>query len=132
MLTQWPVLIIVGSTMTLVYPLWYLLQRRLLHRSSGEAALQALTVSLPNVAAVGLPVASALLGPDRSPYQDQRTYGRAPIRLLRHLARIELWLVSEETGSLMISSTVGSTLTLHCRCGIYPRVMRAFRALVSR
>jgi malonate transporter len=63
MLMQWPVLVILGGTMMLLYPLWYLLQRRVLRTSSSEAALQALTVSLPNYAAAGLPVALALLGP---------------------------------------------------------------------
>jgi malonate transporter len=65
MMMQWPVLVILGGAMMLVYPLWYLLQRRVLRRSSSEAALQALTVSFPNYAAAGLPVALALLGPDR-------------------------------------------------------------------
>jgi malonate transporter and related proteins len=63
MLTQWPVLVILGGAMMLLYPLWYLLQRRLLHRSGSESAVQTLTVSLPNYAAAGLPVAAALLGP---------------------------------------------------------------------
>ncbi|RUL66409.1 AEC family transporter [Dyella dinghuensis] len=63
MLAQWPVLVILGSAMMLLYPLWYLLQRRALRRSASEAALQALTVSLPNYAAAGLSVAIALLGP---------------------------------------------------------------------
>jgi malonate transporter and related proteins len=64
MLTQWPVLVILGGAMMLLYPLWYLLQRRVLRTSASEASLQALTVSLPNYAAAGLPVALALLGPE--------------------------------------------------------------------
>ncbi|GFZ85851.1 AEC family transporter [Dyella caseinilytica] len=63
MLAQWPVLVILGGAMMLLYPLWYLLQRRVLRTSASEASLQALTVSLPNYAAAGLPVALALLGP---------------------------------------------------------------------
>jgi malonate transporter len=47
----------------LLYPLWYLLQRRVRRTSASEASLQAVTVSLPNYAAAGLPVALALLGP---------------------------------------------------------------------
>jgi malonate transporter len=60
---EWPVLVILGLTMMLVYPIWYLLQRRVLRTSASEASVQALTVSLPNYAAAGLPVALALLGP---------------------------------------------------------------------
>jgi malonate transporter len=63
MLAQWPVMVILGGAMMLLYPLWYLLQRRVLRASASEASLQALTVSLPNYAAAGLPVALALLGP---------------------------------------------------------------------
>ncbi|WP_022976668.1 AEC family transporter [Nevskia ramosa] len=63
LLAQWPLLVILGGAMMLVYPLWYLLQHRLLRRSASEAALQSLTVALPNYAAAGLPVVVALLGP---------------------------------------------------------------------
>lgn len=63
LLAQWPLLVILGGAMMLVYPLWYLLQRRLLRRSASEAALQSLTVALPNYAAAGLPIVVALLGP---------------------------------------------------------------------
>lgn len=63
LVAQWPVLVILGGAMMLMYPLWYLLQRRVLRTSAGEASLQALTVSLPNYAAAGLPVALALVGP---------------------------------------------------------------------
>ncbi|MGH6616468.1 AEC family transporter [Sphingomonas sp.] len=60
---QWPVLVIVGGAMMSVYALWYLIAFGFLRRVSSDAALQALTVALPNAAAVGLPVVSALLGP---------------------------------------------------------------------
>jgi malonate transporter len=63
MLAQWPILVILGGAMMLLYLLWYLLQRHVRKTSSSEASLQALTVSLPNYAAAGLPVALALLGP---------------------------------------------------------------------
>jgi malonate transporter and related proteins len=64
MLGQWPLLVTLVIAMMLVYPLWYLLQRRVLQRSVSEAALQSLTVALPNYAAAGLPIVTALLGPD--------------------------------------------------------------------
>jgi len=50
--------------MMLIYPLWYLLQRRALGRSVSESAMQSLTVALPNYAAARLPIVTALLGPD--------------------------------------------------------------------
>jgi malonate transporter len=62
MVTQWPVLVILGGAMMLLYPLWYLLERRVRKRSPSEAAVQTLTVSQPNYAAAGLPVVAALLG----------------------------------------------------------------------
>jgi malonate transporter and related proteins len=63
MLAQWPFVVIVGGAMVSVYVLWYLARLYLLKCSSSEAALEALTISLPNAAAIGLPVAAALLGP---------------------------------------------------------------------
>jgi malonate transporter len=62
MLAQWPVLVILAGAMMLVYPFWYLLQRRVRGRSVSDSATQSLTVALPNYAAAGLPVATALLG----------------------------------------------------------------------
>jgi malonate transporter len=64
MLGQWPLLVTLVVAMMLIYPLWYLLQRRALRRSVSESAMQSLTVALPNFAAAGLPIVTALLGPD--------------------------------------------------------------------
>lgn len=66
MLGQWPLFVILGIAMLLAYLAWYLLQRRLLHRSVCESALQALTVSLPNYAAAGLPIVTAILGAEHA------------------------------------------------------------------
>ena len=66
MLAQWSLLLILGCAMMLIHPLWYLLQRRVLRRPAGEAAVQALTVALPNFAAAGLPIVAALLGADKT------------------------------------------------------------------
>jgi malonate transporter len=63
MLAQWPVAVVLGATMMLMHPLWYLYQRRVRGASGGDAAVQALSVALPNYAAAGLPVVAALLGP---------------------------------------------------------------------
>lgn len=65
MLAQWPIVVILGGAMMLVYPLWFFLQRYVLKRSLAESAVQTLSVSLPNYAAAGLPVVAALLGPDQ-------------------------------------------------------------------
>jgi malonate transporter and related proteins len=64
MLGQWPLLVTLVVAMMLIYPLWYLLQRRALRRSVRVSAIQSLTVALPNYAAAGLPIVTALLGPD--------------------------------------------------------------------
>ena len=64
MLGQWPLLVTLVVAMMLIYPLWYLLQRRALGRSVSESAMQSLTVALPNYAAARLPIVTALLGPD--------------------------------------------------------------------
>jgi malonate transporter and related proteins len=64
MLEQWPLLVTLVVAMMLIYPLWYLLQRRVLRRSVSESAMQSLTVALPNYAAAGLPIVTALLGAD--------------------------------------------------------------------
>jgi malonate transporter len=64
MLEQWPLLVTLLVAMMLIYPLWYLLQRRVLRRSVSESAMQSLTVALPNYAGAGLPIVTALLGAD--------------------------------------------------------------------
>lgn len=62
MIAQEPLFVILGAVMLISYLLWYLFQRRVLRTSAGDAATQALTVAFPNVAGVGLPIASAVLG----------------------------------------------------------------------
>ena len=54
--------LILGMTMLLVYAAWYLASRLLLKAGPGDAAMQALTIAFPNLAGVGLPIASAVLG----------------------------------------------------------------------
>ena len=60
---QGPLVLILGALMLTLYLLWYLFQRQVAKASKGEAAVQALTVAQPNFAAVGLPIASSILGP---------------------------------------------------------------------
>jgi len=64
MLQQWLSFVIFGGAMMLVYPLWYLIERRARRKSVRETAAQSLTVALPNVAGAGLPIVTTLLGAD--------------------------------------------------------------------
>lgn len=60
MLEQAPLFTILSAVMLLLYLGWYFLMRKY---SKADASLQALTIAFPNLAGVGLPIASALLGP---------------------------------------------------------------------
>lgn len=60
MLAQAPLFTILSAVMLLLYLGWYFLMRKY---SKADASLQALTIAFPNLAGVGLPIASALLGP---------------------------------------------------------------------
>ena len=62
MLQQWLSLVIFGGAMMLVYPIWYLIERRARRQSIRETAAQSLTVALPNVGGAGLPIVTTLLG----------------------------------------------------------------------
>jgi malonate transporter len=62
MMAQGPLFAILGAVMVIIYLLWYFFQRQVSRTSRGGAALQALTVGLPNFAAAGLPIVSAILG----------------------------------------------------------------------
>ena len=63
LLEQVPLFVILSLVMLAVHLGWYALARRFWQASKADAALQALTISFPNLAGVGLPIASALLGP---------------------------------------------------------------------
>jgi malonate transporter len=60
---QWPLLVVFTVSMLALYALSYWMQRHLFGLQSGEAAVQALTIALPNYAAAGLPLIAAVLGP---------------------------------------------------------------------
>jgi malonate transporter len=66
MLAQAPLIGILAADMLIVYVLWYLCLTRFARASKAEASLQALTVAFPNLAGVGLPIVSALLGPSHT------------------------------------------------------------------
>jgi len=62
MLSEGNLFLLLGISMMVVYAVWYVLQVRVYRASHGEAAVQALTVSLPNYAAAGLPIVLAVIG----------------------------------------------------------------------
>lgn len=63
MLAQAPLFAILGAIMLLMYFAWYFCMRSVLRLSSADAALQALTIAFPNLAGVGLPILSTVIGP---------------------------------------------------------------------
>jgi malonate transporter and related proteins len=62
LLSQWPLLLVFIVSMLALYALSYSLQRRLFGLGSSEASVQALTIGLPNYAAAGLPLITAVFG----------------------------------------------------------------------
>jgi malonate transporter len=68
LLAQWPLLVTLIVSMLLLYGLCYWAQRRLFGLRSGPAAVQTLTIALPNYAAAGLPLISAVFGADHTIY----------------------------------------------------------------
>jgi malonate transporter len=63
LLSQAPLFAILGGVMLLVYLAWYCIARFFLATGKASASAQALTIAFPNLGGVGLPIASALLGP---------------------------------------------------------------------
>jgi malonate transporter len=63
MFAQAPLFAVFGGVMLLVYLAWYFFQRVYSKASEADASLQALTIAFPNLAGVGLPIVSAVLGP---------------------------------------------------------------------
>jgi malonate transporter len=63
MIEQAPLFLVFGLTMLLLYVAWYFAVRRFSDASRSDASLQALTIGFPNLAGVGLPVVTSVLGP---------------------------------------------------------------------
>lgn len=59
---HWPLVVVVLAVMVAVYAITWFVQRTAFKRSAVESAVDALTVSFPNAAAVGIPLAAAVLG----------------------------------------------------------------------
>jgi malonate transporter len=60
---QTPLVLVFGLTMLLLYVAWYCSARQFSKVSKSDASLQALTIGFPNLAGVGLPILSSVLGP---------------------------------------------------------------------
>jgi malonate transporter len=63
MIAQAPLFLAFGLTILLLYVAWYWSARSFSGVSRSDASLQALTIGFPNLAGVGLPVLSSMLGP---------------------------------------------------------------------
>jgi malonate transporter len=63
MLEQAPLFLVFGLTMLLLYVAWYAAIRACTSVTRADASLQALTIGFPNLAGVGLPIVSSVLGP---------------------------------------------------------------------
>jgi malonate transporter len=62
LVAQWSLLLVFTVSMLALYALSYWMQRRLFGLGSSEASVQALTIALPNYAAAGLPLITAVFG----------------------------------------------------------------------
>jgi malonate transporter len=62
-IAQTPLFLVFGLTMLLLYAIWYLSARGFSSVSRSDASIQALTVGFPNLAGVGLPILTSVLGP---------------------------------------------------------------------
>ena len=63
MIDQVPLFLVLAATMVLLYAAWYFAARRFSEVSRPDASVQALTVGFPNLAGVGLPILTSVLGP---------------------------------------------------------------------
>ncbi|MCP3368005.1 AEC family transporter [Bradyrhizobium cajani] len=63
MIEQVPLFMVLGVTMLLLYAAWYFAARSFSRVSRPEASLQALTIGFPNLAGVGLPLLTSVVGP---------------------------------------------------------------------
>jgi malonate transporter and related proteins len=63
MLAQAPLFAILGGVMLMVFIVWYFAASLLMNENKPNASLQALTIAFPNMAGVGLPIMTAVVGP---------------------------------------------------------------------
>lgn len=65
LLDQWSVVVVLSLGMLFIYAVAYGLQRRVFRLGAQEAAVQTLTIALPNYASAGLPLVLAVFGPSQ-------------------------------------------------------------------
>jgi malonate transporter len=63
MFAQSSLFAILGAVMLAIFLAWYFASKIILKESKANASLQALTLAFPNLAGVGLPIMSAVVGP---------------------------------------------------------------------
>ncbi|MBS7705687.1 AEC family transporter [Chelatococcus asaccharovorans] len=63
MVAQAPLFALFGIVMLAIFFVWYLGSKLILKEAPANASLQALTLAFPNLAGVGLPIMSAVVGP---------------------------------------------------------------------
>ncbi|MGM4902799.1 AEC family transporter [Tardiphaga sp. 866_E4_N2_1] len=63
MIAQGPLFVAFGLTMLILFAVWFWGVRSVFSVSKSDASLQALTISFPNLAGVGLPIVASVLGP---------------------------------------------------------------------
>jgi malonate transporter len=63
MFAQAPLFAMFGGVMVAVFLAWYFASKHILKETRANASLQALTIAFPNLAGVGLPIMSAVVGP---------------------------------------------------------------------
>lgn len=114
MLAQAPVFLIFGAVMLVVYAFWYVVARRLAQAGKADASVQALTIAFPNLAGVGLPIGTTLLGPT----------GTVTVA------------VALAAGSLLVSplTLIAAELTTHRDAAAAParQILKSVRAAVSK
>ncbi len=66
--TQGPFLLVLSVSMLLLFGFSYWMERRFFGGDSGEAGIQALTIALPNYAAIGLTLVHAVFGATKTIY----------------------------------------------------------------
>jgi malonate transporter and related proteins len=63
MIEQAPLFLVFGLTIFILYVAWYFGVRKFSGVTRSDASLQALTIGFPNLAGVGLPIVTSVLGP---------------------------------------------------------------------
>jgi len=115
LLEQVPLFVILSLVMLAVHLGWYALARRFWQASKADATLQALTISFPNLAGVGLPIASALLGPS----------GTVPVAVVLASGSI----IVSPLALLVVEMSAGKQDTAERSAG---RTMRALRRALTK